>query len=299
VIAEHPETLGGTRDASTVVVLRDAKVLEVLLMQRHSRSGFMGGAYVFPGGKVDEADCFVPEATREALLQATQCFDSTPGTTPSLARKVGFAVAACRELYEEAGLLLGADPIPRIHSNDPHTSSRTSFFNESLMEVDMVKAIESLNYFAHWVTPSYEKKRFDTRFFVARAPEMQEAKGDEHEVTDLCWLPVSEALARQSQNEIVLPPPTLKILKDLSRFENVDEVIECTRRSKVEALMPKIVPGEEGCELVVILPWDENYKMSAGESIEFSGDLSAGFGDFSVSRIELRDGRWQLAGGDV
>jgi 8-oxo-dGTP pyrophosphatase MutT (NUDIX family) len=294
-----PESLPGTRDASTVVVLRDQEDLEVLLMQRHSKSGFMGGAYVFPGGKVDETDCFTPSHDSHDIKKLISGFDSTPGTAPSLARKIGYAVAACRELFEESGLVLGADPITRNPSNTSQNPAIHRGFNESLMEADMFKAIESLHYFAHWVTPSYEKKRFDTRFFVARAPEGQELTPDSREVTDLVWMPVRSALHRQSQNEIVLPPPTLKVLEDLVSFEKVDQVIECTRHGEVQALMPKIVPGMGNCSLTVILPWDKNYELADGESLKYDSNLSPVLGDNSVSRIELYDGAWRTAKGVV
>ena len=163
----------------------------------------------------------------------------------------------------------------------------------------MFRAIESLHYFAHWVTPSFEKKRFDTRFFVARAPEGQEIRPDSREVTDLAWMPIRTVLDRQSQNEIMLPPPTLKILEDLACFEKVDEVIECTRHGEVQALMPKIVSGMENCSLTVILPWDKNYELADGESLKYDPSLKQILGDNSVSRIELYDGTWRTAKGVV
>ncbi len=267
-------------------------------MQRHTKSGFMGGAYVFPGGKVDETDCFLPNDKINTYISALDRLDITPGTEPGLARKMGFLVAACREVYEESGLLLGADLIPRMAQQSDSDSSNGQSFNDLLIEVDMVKAIESLNYFAHWVTPSYEKKRFDTRFFVARAPEKQEARGDDREVTDLCWMPISEALRRQSQNEIMLPPPTLKILDDLSNFEKVDDVIECTRRCEVQAFMPKIVSGLSEASLSVILPWDKNYENADGEGLIFDDQLNPIFGGKTVSRIELFDGLWKTVKGN-
>ena len=288
-----PETLEGVRDASTVVLLRDGTSLEVLLMQRHTKSGFMGGAYVFPGGKVDPDDCFLPDGDKSTYISALERLDNTPGTAPGLARKMGFLVAACREVFEESRLVLGADLIPRILQESDSDASETLSFKELLIEVDMVKAIESLNYFAHWVTPSFEKKRFDTRFFVARAPEKQQARGDSREVTDLTWMPILDALKRQSQNEIMLPPPTLKILEDLSCFDKVDDVIESTRRCEVQAFMPKIVSGLGKASLSVILPWDKNYEKSEGEGLSFDDKLEPVFGGKLVSRIELFDGLWK------
>ena len=130
-----------------------------------------------------------------------------------------------------------------------------------------------------------------------RPTRKQQAVGDQREVTDLTWMAISDALNRQSDNEIILPPPTLKILEDLSRFENVDEVIECTRRCEVQALMPKIVSGLGKASLSVILPWDSNYKNADGESLVFDDSLSPMFGGKSVSRIELFEGRWKTVEG--
>lgn len=288
-----PQSLEGLRDAASVVVMRDNPVLEVLLVQRHQKSGFMAGAYVFPGGKVDVADCLPVETLDPAIRQRVEGLDVTPGTCPGSSRKLGFMVAACRELFEEAGLLLGDTEAAFAGQQGNEHAAPLVPFAELLMEVGMGKAIGSLHYFAHWVTPSHEKKRFDTRFFVASAPQGQVAKRDERECVDLRWMPIGEALHAHSQKEIMLPPPTLKILEDLSRFENVAKVIEWTRACVVEALMPKIVLGDKTCPASVILPWDESYNSAPGESLPIHAvdELRKQAG--GVSRIELRNGFWK------
>src|SRR5688500_13513659 len=127
------------RDAATVIITRPgAAALEVLLVKRHRASGFMAGAFVFPGGKVDPAD---RSGTPRSPL------DPTPGRALSAEEEAAVWNAACRETSEEAGLRVAAD--------------------------DLV-------YWAHWITPSAEPKRFDTHFFVAEVPADQTPAIDHH-----------------------------------------------------------------------------------------------------------------------
>ncbi|MEC9465360.1 MAG: NUDIX domain-containing protein [Myxococcota bacterium] len=271
-MAELPETLKGCLDASAVILIRDSDVgPEVFLVQRHSKSKFMAGAYVFPGGKVDPADCSpAPEGTHgldegDGWLDV---LDVTPGTRLTKERALGFCRAACRELHEEAGVDLGID-------TKGHGAS-------------------ALTYYAHWVTPSFEKRRFDTRFFVAQLPAGQNAVHDSHECVDSRWVSFGKALKEQAAGLLLLPPPTLKIIAELSNFENCRELLEYASRVVVEAWMPKAVKGGEEGEFTILLPWDTAYEATVGDSLALADAAGAAARTEGVSRLELVDGRWKM-----
>ncbi|MGE0461664.1 MAG: NUDIX domain-containing protein [Vicinamibacterales bacterium] len=191
------------RPASTVVVLRPSAEgsVEVLLVKRNDRVAFMAGAYVFPGGRVDEADRAVAPDGR-FLHEPSRFQDLSP------AEEHGFRVAAVRELAEEANVVIGVD--------------------------DLVP-------FAHWVTPEIEIRRYDTRFFLAVMPAGQEARHDDGEMTELAWLAPSEAIDQCRRGQIMLPPPTWTTLRRLERHGTVDEAVAWARRVAVVRVMPGFV----------------------------------------------------------
>ncbi len=202
------------RAASTVVVLRSsaaAGTCEVLLVKRNDRVAFMAGAYVFPGGRVDEADHTALHEAR--FLHEPPRF---PDLSPIDERR--YRVAAVRELAEEANVAIGVD--------------------------DLVP-------FAHWVTPEIEIRRYDTRFFLAVMPAGQEAKHDEGEMTELAWLTPSEAIDRCRRQEIMLPPPTWTTLRQLERCGTVDEAVAWARRVTVVRVMPGFVKSEDASILTL------------------------------------------------
>jgi 8-oxo-dGTP pyrophosphatase MutT (NUDIX family) len=195
------------RPASTVVVLRPsaAGTYQVLLVKRNDRVAFMAGAFVFPGGRVDEADRAAAQGAR--FLQEPPRF---PDLSP--AEELPYRVAAVRELAEEANVAIGVD--------------------------DLVP-------FAHWVTPEIEIRRYDTRFFLAVMPEGQDARHDEGEMTELAWLAPSAAIERCRRQEIMLPPPTWTTLRQLERHPSVDEALAWARRIPVVRVMPGFVKSKD------------------------------------------------------
>lgn len=191
------------RPASTVVVVRSSATgtFEVLLVKRNDRVAFMAGAYVFPGGRVDESD-------RAAAQDAT--FLHEPPRFPDLspAEELPYRAAAVRELTEEANVTIGVDDLAP---------------------------------FAHWVTPEIEIRRYDTRFYLAVMPAGQEAKHDEGEMTELAWLTPAGALDRCRREEIMLPPPTWTTLRQLERHATVDDTVAWARRVSVVCVKPGFV----------------------------------------------------------
>lgn len=210
--------------SSTVMVLRDAlDGLEVLLMRRHADSGVLGGAHVFPGGKLDAADrawsslaCDAsPEVFRDALAE--------PELEGSMA--LGLYAAAVRETFEECGLLLGLPPEAALRVADLRERVRLGrSLAEGLQDSGLPVAFSALRPWSRWVTPrvpTMMRKRFDTRFFVAVAPPEQTVAHCTFETTEAVWLSPRAALSRCWSGEIDLAPPQIMSLGELSRLESV------------------------------------------------------------------------------
>ena len=248
------------RPASTVVLLRPATPLEVFLVRRHDDVAFMGGAHVFPGGRVEEGDFITdPGLLCDGVDGAAERMRDVSADTA-----VAFHVAAIRELFEEAGILLARRDGDVVAIDDEATVRFRDYREQlatgavamwELADRENVRlALDALAYFAHWVTPEIETRRFDTRFFAAVAPANQEAAHDEGETTHGEWLRPADAIARCLAGEIALPPPTWTTLRDLERFADVDAAMAWARTREV----PRVQPGfvQQGDTRLVLLPGD-------------------------------------------
>ena len=221
------------RLAATVMLVRpDARGrVAVYMTRRSARSSFVPDAYVFPGGAVDPED-------RE-VAAAKGLYGSAGLVAPEL------VAAAIRELFEEAGILL-----VRKRKGDTIASDPALFadlrrervagvrFDELLARHDLVPDASALLYYSNWITPVTEPRRFDTHFFVARAPEDQIAAADAVEVHDGTWIAPADAMARADRGEMTIIFPTYKHLERLSRFHDVAAVIETARSRSVASVMP-------------------------------------------------------------
>jgi recombination protein RecT len=206
------------RPAATVMLVRPAGAgIAVYMTRRSSRSRFMPDAYVFPGGAVDANDGDLPEA---------------------------FAVAALRELFEEAGILLarGADGQPARLDADALSALRREASGASLTTLlergGLRLDVEALTYYSNWITPESEPIRFDAHFFIARAPEDQIAAADSIEVHDGMWIAAADALASADRGELTVRFPTRKHLERLARFAEIDALLAHARGRTVVAVMP-------------------------------------------------------------
>lgn len=261
--APRPEDVP-VRDASTVMLLRDGDAgIEVCLVQRNLNSDFVGGAHVFPGGGVDDADG-LPEI--EALCHGLDDAEASRrlGTDRG---GLAFWVAAIRESFEEAGVLLarGSDGSP-LDLTSPDRASRYSSLRRevdegrmSMVELAMGEGLNldvgALHYFSRWITPLGSHRRYDTRFFVAAAPEGQEVTEDRRELIDAQWFTPAEALSRHDSGEIVLIFPTLRTLVALARFDRALDVVDHARTiAEVNAVLPTVTEAEDGTRIV--LPGD-------------------------------------------
>lgn len=206
------------RSAATVVLLRDApEGPETFLVRRHGQSGFMAGATVFPGGKLDDADV----AARTDGLSVEACAQRLGMTDGRQAWLIH--VAAVRELHEEAHVLLARDAQGRVVDASDVAGIDAKLqgarqghqlpaekWHQAVQDAGLTLALELLVPFAHWLTPRAEPRRFDTWFFAAMQPEGQAAALDPHESSDAFWRTAQEALAEHDAGgAILLPPPTL------------------------------------------------------------------------------------------
>lgn len=255
------------RDAATVMLLRDGSDgPEVCLMQRNLNSDFVGGAYVFPGGAVDPADADVAVAQRCPDLDDVEASRRLGLAVGGLA----FWVAAIRESFEEAGVLLarhadgrrldlsGPGAAERFagHRDDVDNERRT--IAEVAVQEDLNLDVGQLHYFSRWITPLGAHRRYDTRFFVCAAPEGQEVVEDSRELIGTQWLTPAEALRRHDAGDITMIFPTVRTLVALSRFDRADAVLDHARaQSRVEGILPTISDGDDGMRIV--LPGDPEH----------------------------------------
>jgi 8-oxo-dGTP pyrophosphatase MutT (NUDIX family) len=242
-------------DAATVLLLRDGSDgLEVFLLERHLKSDFAGGAYAFPGGKVDPGDRGLPPE-RWTGLAPSRVRDRIGARTDADA--VGLWVAAVRETFEEAGLLLAhrADGAPLTAADlatDSFTEARQRLaargepwdWRPWLQDEDLVLDLGALAPFSWWVTPHGMHKRFDTRFLAAVAPPAQVAAlaHDDVETTDSRWLTPGAALDAAASGDAVIIFPTRRNLQALAHYPDAAAVVAAGRagRTDLRRILPSI-----------------------------------------------------------
>jgi 8-oxo-dGTP pyrophosphatase MutT (NUDIX family) len=245
-----------TRDAATVVLLRDGLDgvgLEVYLLRRAPSMAFAAGMYVFPGGSVDSRD--VGQVTGWAGPAPTE-WARRLGCDEGLARAL--VCAAVRETFEESGILLaGASPGEVVadttgaewEADRLALIDRTLSFAEMLRRRELVLRSDLLRVWAHWITPEFEPRRFDTRFFVAAVPDGQRTRDVGGEADRVVWLPVPEAVAGYQAGKLPMLPPTAVTLRELSTYDALASVLAADR--DVSPLMPRAVVEGDDVRLVL------------------------------------------------
>jgi len=292
------------KKAATVTLLREIKPegFEVFLLKRHEKSSFMGGNFVYPGGRVDRNDgsseiCSLCKGISPE--QAHQILGEPASPEESLAHWV----AGIRELFEEAGVILAYDHsgTPLVLKN-PSQREKLSHYRDLLQkgrstiyqlveEEKLLLAVDQLHYYAHWITPEARSERFDTRFFLACHPEGQEATYDQKETTVGLWLTPQKALEENLRGEVALSPPTLKTLEDLSRFKTIDEVFKSLKGNEIRPILPVLTKADN--ETFIILPWDPEYEVF--RKGEIPGKIDHGRSsrpEDNTTRLILRKGCW-------
>lgn len=284
-VLEVPRVPAVPRASATVVVVREGASgvrgrgspggPEVLLLRRNRATGFVPGAWVFPGGRVDAAD------GEEALA------DRWLGLTPEgAAGRLGLGMdadppaiayygAAVREVFEETGLLVGwggggeaddgdmargadatgghpgAVAVADLDSAREALLGRGVPFSRVLAQLNARLDGTAIEYIAHWVTPVAEPRRYDTRFFAARVPAGTAAVHDEREMTGSVWLTPRAALERHREGHLPMIFPTIRTLEDLCGFVTVEDLLAHYRNRAIPRVQPEIVRTATGVALRV------------------------------------------------
>lgn len=250
--------------AATVTLVRDTEDgLEVLMLQRNFQSGFMPGMFLFPGGALDPGDQVDAVLSRCAGLDDAAASAALGMSSGAL----GYWAAALRESFEEASVLLAyGEDGGLVNPGDPERVERFAEYRRKLNAGDDILAemlerenlrlaVDRLTYFSHWITPVTAPRRYDTRFFVAVAPEGQEALPDNVEAIHHVWLHPREAVERHHAGEFKMRTPTIRTLEQFAPFDTTDDLIAHLRAQPVApAILPRI--GPEGQRF---LPGDPGY----------------------------------------
>jgi 8-oxo-dGTP pyrophosphatase MutT (NUDIX family) len=264
--------------SSTVMLLREEPGADgpfsLLMLERHGSVTFPG-VHAFPGGVVDPGD----HETPGALLPSDQAWAPTgEGDTPAGA--LPYWVAAVRELFEEVGVLLARSgdrmlegPLApelgalraRLHAGER--------FGPLLDAHGLHLATDALYYFARWITPRQNPRRFDTRFLVGRMPPGQEPCADGTETVSCRWYTPQAGLAAYERGDIMLIPPTVRTLDDLAAFASIDAVLDDAKRRVVRAVRPEVLDG--------------------GGLPTLSYPDNTGHPELPPRKLVLRDGRWR------
>ena len=251
-LVEHARAfLGGDttpvtpKDASTVVLLRDTRQgPEVYLLRRHRQMAFAAGMYAFPGGTVDARDSD----------RAVAWSGPSPGEWASVldcdeAQARALVCAAVRETFEESGVLLAGTTKDSLVGDTTGTEwerDRAALVDRSLAFVDflsrreLVVRTDLLHPWAHWITPEFEPRRYDTRFFVAAIPPEQGTRHVSGEADRVAWMRPADALAGVDAGDMVMLPPTYVTVAEMARFATVADVVAASVNRQITTVMPGV-----------------------------------------------------------
>lgn len=253
------------RPAATVTLVRDTPHgIEVLMMQRNFQSVFMPGMHVFPGGAVEDSD-----GSNDIAALCRGLDDAEASRMLGMTRGgIAYWVAAIRESFEEAGILLACDAngdtvtladterVQRFHAYRRRVEHGEHPLSNILRDEGLCLPLQDITYFSHWITPVGAPRRYDTRFFVATAPASQEPLHDNRETINHVWMRPADALDRHKQGNFNMRTPTIHTLGLFADHASVASLVAALRtRGMIPAVEPRIakdgrrlLPGEPGYE---------------------------------------------------
>lgn len=271
------------RNASTLVLARETEGgFEVFLSKRTAKAAFMANVYVYPGGRVDDEDHNV--AIPMTGLETCGTFEDTDDVELFRAH----IVALLRECFEETGVLLARDAdgsVVELHDEARLNSlaekraalnAGDTTFIEVLQAEGLTLDAVGIDYFAHWITPPFESRRYDTRFFFAVAPAGQEPVPDYSELVHGAWFSAQAALDAYRAGEIQLAPPTLCTLEDLAECQTLDDALTWAALEMPIPILPRLETIDDTMHL--LMPGDPLYPSDCPVP--------------GPTRIVLRDGKF-------
>ncbi len=249
--------------SATVMLLRDgAGGLEVYLLRRVTSMAFAAGMYAFPGGGVDPRDADADLAWTGSTVEV---WADRLGVSPELARAL--VAAAVRETFEEAGVLL-AGPSPDAVVGDMRDESweadrlalldRSQALSELLETRGLVLRADLLRPWAHWITPEFEPRRYDTSFFVAALPAEQQTRHVGGEADRVVWMRPADVVQGYLDGELGMFPPTLVAVSELAAFDSVAAALAADRSTELDVKTPRVLFDTDHGH-VLVLPGDERY----------------------------------------
>ena len=256
--------------AATVLLVRDDETgLDVFMLRRTFSAAFASGMYVFPGGRVDDSDFH--DELGEVCDGLTDEHASSLLQIPR--NGLSYWVAAIRECFEEAGVLLArhADSGDVVRFDTPEVIERFERARHLVHEGQLSLAqlcrqenlrltTDAIHYVSHWITPAGERRRFDTRFFVARAPQAQEPLHDDGETIESLWVKPHEALSRFAAGDLQMLPPTISSLEFLLDSTTADDALDAARKVGVPPVIePRLRLNSDGKVIAVVMPGESGY----------------------------------------
>ena len=252
-------------EAATVILARErAGRFQVYLLKRSSKSGFMAGNYVFPGGTLDTEDRDINLFKTHSDLDLNGIATRFGGDLTA-EKALTFCVAAIRETLEEAGVFLAcndnnfAEKLEKACRLRLAANLSKDWFVKLVADAKWRLTLTALSRWSHWVTPELMKHRFDTRFFLASMPADQHCRPDSRETVQGLWISPEEGLAGNMDGTIPLSPPTLVTLHELLKYRSLKDLqTESRQRSWGQTISPRPVPLAKGA--VIVQPWDPYYR---------------------------------------
>jgi 8-oxo-dGTP pyrophosphatase MutT (NUDIX family) len=292
------------RKAMTLIMVREqnAHGFEVFLLKRHEQNIFMGGNFVYPGGRLDKGDGATEIIDLSRGISTGRAWQILGETNPQ-SESLAYWVAGIRELFEEAGILLAYnrdghllsidsdDMRQRFNLHRKALQKGEQSFLQIVKEEVLTLALDKCFYYAHWITPEARNVRFDTRFFIARTIPGQEASPDAKETTEGVWLSPAEALEKNLMGTVALSPPTLKTLEDLSRFNTINDLLLALPDMKKPTVLPILM--NPLADEVLIFPWDPEYEgFKNGKLTQPTVHGSPSGPSDNTTRLVMKNGRW-------
>jgi len=251
--------------ATTTMLLRgepSSDAIEVLLVRRPKNMRTFADIWVFPGGQVDQAD------------HAVAAEDGHQGVT----ERPSIRLAACRELFEEVGVLLarsadgrpvGQPQVRKLLQRRPEFIAEPASFYRALCDESLTLAVDTLIPWSRWITPPVIAKRFDTVFFAAEFPEGSRVELHEGEISETRWVDLKSISVSEPGSGMRLAPPTTINLLDLqhsqSAHDNCAAMLRAEQGRAIASIQPKIltVDGEPWA----VFPWDSQFALVDGEAL--------------------------------